>query len=550
MVAVKTVLAKPDASGARSSLAAAAEQDLVNEALLMAQLDKHTHLVSLIGVVTRGIPKILVLSYCEFGELQGKLQKTAATGNAFDSHTKFRFCAEIADGMGHLAKNNFIHRDLATRNVLLASGMVCKIADFGLSRRVKTDDNASDYYTSATGGIMAVRWTAPEGLSGDKFSSASDVWSFGVTCIEIFQDGMVPYHTTKSNPAVMALVADGQVHPQPVGCSDQAYTMLVRCFAFKPAGRPAFDELALFFTSEQKAEPVGVAANGVGVTASAADTYDFEDGALAARQLQQQQQGSGNIDETVYVPKSYGWSKPRDVVTIYEDVGRPNLILSDDSGSFPAGEALYIFPTGDAVAKDGATSDDLASPYNQTISVDEIVQNTARASHSKHGGAASSDAYVAPVVSAGGAAISDDRVAPYNQSIRVDEIVQNTARASHSKHGGAPSSDAAISDDRVAPYNQSVSVDAIVTKSAKYTQADKSANDYDVSNEAPELLRKEIFRDPPPSIYEAITRTTHTKSNENHDDFYGITPVETPVNQSISVDAIVTKNVHSRTTDC
>ena len=65
---------------------------------------------------------------------------------------------------------------------------------------------------------------------------------------------------------------------------------------------------------------------------------------------------------------------------------------------------------------------------------------------------------------------------------------------------------------------------------AKYTQADKCANDYyDVSNEAPELLRKEIFRDPPPSIYEAITRTTHRTSNENHDDFYGITPVETPV---------------------
>ena len=46
----------------------------------------------------------------------------------------------------HLGAHNFIHRDLATRNVLLASGMVCKIADFGLSRGVLTEDNVGDYY--------------------------------------------------------------------------------------------------------------------------------------------------------------------------------------------------------------------------------------------------------------------------------------------------------------------------------------------------------------------------------------------------------------------
>ena len=49
-------------------------------------------------------------------------------------------------GSQHLPKNNFVHRDLAARNVLLGSGMVCKVADFGLSRRVQTEDNAGDYY--------------------------------------------------------------------------------------------------------------------------------------------------------------------------------------------------------------------------------------------------------------------------------------------------------------------------------------------------------------------------------------------------------------------
>ena len=60
----------------------------------------------------------------------------------------------FANRQAHLGAHNFIHRDLAARNVLLGSGrigsdrsgMVCKVADFGLSRRVQTEDNTGDYY--------------------------------------------------------------------------------------------------------------------------------------------------------------------------------------------------------------------------------------------------------------------------------------------------------------------------------------------------------------------------------------------------------------------
>ena len=141
MVAAKIVL---DAEGGDEAAFAAAETDLLKEALLMAQVDTHKNLVSIVGVITRGQPKVLVLSYCEHGELQKELKKRASAGMPFGASAKLQFCAEIADGMGHLAQHNFVHRDLAARNVLLSSGMVCKVADFGLSRRVQTDDNAED----------------------------------------------------------------------------------------------------------------------------------------------------------------------------------------------------------------------------------------------------------------------------------------------------------------------------------------------------------------------------------------------------------------------
>jgi ephrin-B len=103
----------------------------------------------------------------------------------------------VAKGMEHLASLSFIHRDLAARNVLVAAGMTCKVADFGLSRGVgvaaepageEDEVEEKDYYRSQKG-VFPVRWTAPEAMESLKFSSASDVWSFAITCNEVLCDG-------------------------------------------------------------------------------------------------------------------------------------------------------------------------------------------------------------------------------------------------------------------------------------------------------------------------------------------------------------------------
>ena len=101
--------------------------------------------------------------------------------------------------------------------------------------------------------MIPVRWTAPEGLNDDRYSSASDVWSFGITCIEIFQDAVAPYADLTSNPAVISMVNARKVHAQPAGCTKQVYTELVRCFSFEPVGRPDFPSLQTFFA--RMAEP-------------------------------------------------------------------------------------------------------------------------------------------------------------------------------------------------------------------------------------------------------------------------------------------------------
>jgi hypothetical protein len=135
LVAIKTV---------KAGMNQMAEDELMAEAVVMAQVGEHHNVVSLHGVVTAGIglPKMLLLSYCEYGSLQEVLRDRpkSAKQEPFTAADRFRMLTETVDGMAHLAVH-FVHRDLAARNVLVSSAMVCTYSTFRcvlLSARVQT----------------------------------------------------------------------------------------------------------------------------------------------------------------------------------------------------------------------------------------------------------------------------------------------------------------------------------------------------------------------------------------------------------------------------
>eukprot|EP00055_Hartaetosiga_balthica_P014618 m.81003 g.81003 ORF g.81003 m.81003 type:complete len:1041 (+) comp8639_c0_seq3:49-3171(+) len=224
---------------------------LLSEALLVSQFN-HPNVVHCYGQITKGDPPMIVFEFLGNGALQDWLVKH---GPETSLDRKLQMSIDVARGMAYLSKNSFVHRDLASRNVLVGANLTCKISDFGLSR-----DLEDDTYYQSEGGMVPIRWTPPEAFQYRKYSTASDVWSYGILLYEILTDGKVPYGKQWTNMVVIVKVEGGYRLPPPTGCPRALYKVMMECWAPHRRKRPSFDiiltklELAfdMMFAAETK----------------------------------------------------------------------------------------------------------------------------------------------------------------------------------------------------------------------------------------------------------------------------------------------------------
>ncbi|CAL8281448.1 unnamed protein product [Gadus morhua 'NCC'] len=195
----------------------------------------------------------LIMEYLPYGSLRDYLVKYR---ERFNSQKLLHYASQICKGMDYLATKRYIHRDLATRNILVESEMRVKIGDFGLT---KVLPQGKEYYTVTDPGESPIFWYAIESLTDSKFSVASDVWSFGVVLYELFtysekkcspptvlmdemgndkQGQMIVYHL------IDLLQKQGYRLPAPDNCPSEIQKMMADCWHGDPALRPTFRELA------------------------------------------------------------------------------------------------------------------------------------------------------------------------------------------------------------------------------------------------------------------------------------------------------------------
>uniref|UniRef100_A0A4W6DM44 Ephrin type-A receptor 7 n=1 Tax=Lates calcarifer TaxID=8187 RepID=A0A4W6DM44_LATCA len=210
-------------------------REFLCEASIMGQFD-HPNVVHLEGVVTRGKPVMIVIEYMENGSLDAFLRKHDGQFTVIQLVGMLR---GIAAGMRYLSDMGYVHRDLAARNILVNSNLVCKVSDFGLSRVI--DDDPEAVYTT-TGGKIPVRWTAPEAIQYRKFTSASDVWSYGIVMWEVMSYGERPYWDM-SNQDVIKAIEEGYRLPAPMDCPPGLHQLMLDCWQKDRAERPKFDQI-------------------------------------------------------------------------------------------------------------------------------------------------------------------------------------------------------------------------------------------------------------------------------------------------------------------
>ncbi|XP_021380450.1 tyrosine-protein kinase Fer isoform X2 [Lonchura striata] len=214
----------------------------LSEARILKQYD-HPNIVKLIGVCTQRQPIYIVMELVPGGDFLSFLRKKK---DELKTKQLVKFSLDAASGMAYLESKNCIHRDLAARNCLVGESNILKISDFGMSRQ--EDDGV---YSSSGLKQIPIKWTAPEALNYGRYTSESDVWSFGILLWETFSLGVCPY-PGMTNQQAREQVEKGYRMSAPQKCPEEIYKIMQRCWDYKPENRPKFSEIQKELSSIKK----------------------------------------------------------------------------------------------------------------------------------------------------------------------------------------------------------------------------------------------------------------------------------------------------------
>jgi len=254
-VAVKVLLGVENlededaAEAAAMSLSNPVLDGLSKESTLMASL-RHPNCVGFLGICLS--PPCMISEYCARGSLTDVLRggkASPAKAALLDWARRLNMALDAAKGMLYLHAHAppIIHRDLKSPNLLVDKHWRCKVSDFNLSKLMDGQSVMSSMAATNP------RWLAPEILTGNNATFASDVYSFAVVLWEMLT-WELPWGPTNPWQVVTLVTEGGRLEvpsrhdlpgPDTIDFEglDTYVALMRRCWAHNPNDRPCFQEI-------------------------------------------------------------------------------------------------------------------------------------------------------------------------------------------------------------------------------------------------------------------------------------------------------------------
>ena len=227
---------------------------------------RHQHILSLLGVSTKGLTQCLLYEFLQLGDLRQFLLSQQSHGTMLSSKELMYILTQVASALEYLATQHYIHKDVAAHNVIVSHNLNVKLSNLKITQGVHSAN-----YCTIHNKLLPIRWLPPESITYNRFTLDTDIFSYGVLLWEAFSSAQLPY-AGFSNQEVIEMVRSRQLLACPNACPPRIYSLMMECWHETPDKRPTAKEVHQKMRAWYLDNSYALSTTGTGQSASGGST--------------------------------------------------------------------------------------------------------------------------------------------------------------------------------------------------------------------------------------------------------------------------------------